>query len=430
METTLFPPRSERSCAVAWRRIHKSGSSPHPTSPSRSPASPARPATTRMLRRDAAEGDEPGSSGFSPPRSPSRCWPASSSAGAAPSRPACPSPVSPFAGVTCVPHASLPTGRRSHPGRVIRFGCSRPGSIVPSRGLWTCRARTSWPSRPWASWPSASIVRCPLPSRARARSPGCPSPAVLPGSWSPRGDEVWYTASERGTDVELRSVDLAGHVRRRAGLPVFAEIVDFNRDGRALAIAGELRTGITALPPGETRERDLSRFKLSFAADLSGDGRTLLSGERGSGGKSARAYVVEVDPAGPPLRPLAPEGQRGGPVSPDRQSVAVRDPQGRILIYPASGGEPHPVPGPPEPGRLGSWSQDGRSLYVIEVDGLVARLYRRDLQTGRRELWKELSPPDPAGGFRLAAIAASDGRSYVYTHEGFRGSLYLVDGLK
>jgi Tol biopolymer transport system component len=106
-------------------------------------------------------------------------------------------------------------------------------------------------------------------------------------AWSPSGDEVWYTASERGTDVELRSVDLDGRVRARWGLPTLGEIADISREGRALMIAGDLRMGIAGLPPGETRERDLSWLNLSRAVALSADGRSVLFAEMGAGRTSA-----------------------------------------------------------------------------------------------------------------------------------------------
>ena len=53
--------------------------------------------------------------------------------------------------------------------------------------------------------------------------------------------------------------------------------------------------------------------------------------------------------------------------------------------------------GPPSRANLDSWSADGRSLYVIEKQEKTAKVFRRDLATGRREPWKEITPADPAG---------------------------------
>jgi hypothetical protein len=62
---------------------------------------------------------------------------------------------------------------------------------------------------------------------------------------------------------------------------------------------------------------------------------------------------------------------------------------------------------------------------------LPGKIYRLEIKTGRRELWKELAPPDPDW---FGAIATGhmtpDGRSYVYSYNNVISTLYLVDGLK
>jgi hypothetical protein len=58
------------------------------------------------------------------------------------------------------------------------------------------------------------------------------------------------------------------------------------------------------------------------------------------------------------------------------------------------------------------------------------RVYRLDLATGRREMWKEYEP-DPsqtAGGIPLALTP--DGKSDAYTYISNYSDLYLVKGLK
>ena len=63
------------------------------------------------------------------------------------------------------------------------------------------------------------------------------------------------------------------------------------------------------------------------------------------------------------------------------------------------------------------------------------KIYKLDLASGRRKLWKELTPPDPValigilnnpGEVRLTP----DGKSYVYTSWIFPSELYMVEGLK
>ena len=61
------------------------------------------------------------------------------------------------------------------------------------------------------------------------------------------------------------------------------------------------------------------------------------------------------------------------------------------------------------------WSADGKSLLAVELGSLPARVVRIDVATGRRELWKELGPPDLSGVIEIAPIMISaDEKSYAY----------------
>ena len=77
------------------------------------------------------------------------------------------------------------------------------------------------------------------------------------------------------------------------------------------------------------------------------------------------------------------------------------------------------------------WSADGRSLYVYRIGDLSARVFRLELSTGRRELWKELTPPEPAGSLEFQNLRiARDGKAYAYDYGQVLSDLYLVEGLK
>ena len=102
------------------------------------------------------------------------------------------------------------------------------------------------------------------------------------------------------------------------------------------------------------------------------------------------------------------------------------------MLYPVEGGgAPVPVPGL-TPGDVPSrWSRDGRSLYVYRQDELPARVFRVDVASGRKELWKTLGPSDPAGVTGLGhVILTPDGTSYIYNYRRALSDLYLVEGLK
>jgi len=59
------------------------------------------------------------------------------------------------------------------------------------------------------------------------------------------------------------------------------------------------------------------------------------------------------------------------------------------------------------------------------------RVYRLDLKTGKRTLWKELMPSDPAGVENIGPIYMTpDARTCVFGYHRMLADLYLVEGLK
>jgi hypothetical protein len=54
-----------------------------------------------------------------------------------------------------------------------------------------------------------------------------------------------------------------------------------------------------------------------------------------------------------------------------------------------------------------------------------------DSVTGKRTLWKQISPADPAGVDAIQGIAITpDEKSFVYSYRRRLSDLYLVEGLK
>ena len=78
-----------------------------------------------------------------------------------------------------------------------------------------------------------------------------------------------------------------------------------------------------------------------------------------------------------------------------------------------------------------AWTDGGRGLLVRAQGELPSRVYRLDVGTGRRELWKELMPSDPAGVLEiLGVLCTPDTRFYAYTYARALTELYLVEGLE
>jgi WD40 repeat protein len=334
-------------------------------------------------------------------------------------------------------------------------------------------------------------------------------------AWSPDGSEVWASGGS-----SLFAVSRPGAVRLLSRVPGAVWLLDVSRTGRVLLAQDNIRREIVGLPPGESKERNLSWFDWSFPDDLSSDGRTLLFDESnrqteagyeiyvrktdrspavmigegkgvalspdgrwalsilrpfgkqqlvllpmGAGqsralpqdtirypgvgawlpggdgvllagneeGHGLRLYVRDI--RGGPARPVTPEGIEPGftnmALSPDGKLVAAVSADGKAFLYPIDGGEPRPIPGISEGERPIKWSGATGLFVGSRQDVLPAKIYRIDLSSGKREIWKELSPLDPAGVFSIDPVLLTpDGKAYVYSYRRMLSELYLVEGVK
>jgi hypothetical protein len=72
------------------------------------------------------------------------------------------------------------------------------------------------------------------------------------------------------------------------------------------------------------------------------------------------------------------------------------------------------------------FAEGGKSVYLVTAQERH-RILRVDLAGGRRELWKELHPPDPAGMRGVGQIKiTADGKSIASTVNRTLSELYLV----
>src|SRR2546423_752546 len=130
---------------------------------------------------------------------------------------------------------------------------------------------------------------------------------------------------------------------------------------------------------------------------------------------------------------ISPEGVHGTAfvISPDSQTVAGIGPDQKGYLYPANGGEPSVIKGLNPGEQPIVWSADGHAVYVYQPGELPARVYRVELQTGQRTLWKQLMPSDPAGVENIGPILLTpDAKTCVFGYHRMLADLYLVEGLK
>jgi hypothetical protein len=98
---------------------------------------------------------------------------------------------------------------------------------------------------------------------------------------------------------------------------------------------------------------------------------------------------------------------------------------------PVSGGASRPIPGLAAGEKVICWSADGQSLFVQGPGYTQVEIYRLDLASGRRELWKKVGPSDPAGViFVWPGRISDDTRSYAYGYARHLLDLFVVEGLR
>jgi len=213
-------------------------------------------------------------------------------------------------------------------------------------------------------------------------------------------------------------------------------------EGKALALSPDEKWALVVRPSpgphlallptgvGEPRDLPAGAAVQYHWASFFPDGRRIVFAAQ-EAGKPPRSYIQDL--SGGPPRPFAEEGMRATLVSPDGSEIAGSTLDGLHLIYRADGeGRARAIVGA-EPGDfLVQWSADGKSVLVRGAEARPMTLFRIDLASGRRERWKELSPPDMTGFVEfgtgpMGVRVTPDFRFYAYTYYSDLENLRMTD---
>jgi hypothetical protein len=186
---------------------------------------------------------------------------------------------------------------------------------------------------------------------------------------------------------------------------------------------------LVLLPTGPGEEKALPTAGIQPGrAEWFPDGKRLLfSGNEVN--KPAQSYVLDL--AIGTVRPVTSPGTRASAISPDSQHAAVRR-SGQLYILLLGTGRETLV-GPVDPDAVVMrWSADGRYLFLQRNDPQkrTATIQRMDMRTGRKELWREVKPPDPTAYFFGTGRLTPDGKSYGFSFQRDLATLYVVKGLR
>ena len=212
-------------------------------------------------------------------------------------------------------------------------------------------------------------------------------------------------------------------------------------EGSALALSPDGKWAITEtqvspaqlklLPTGAGQPKNLTNDSINhnWAHWFSDGKRILFSGNEP--GRGEKLYVLELDSG--KTTAISPEGVNGNSfvITPDSQLVAAIGPDQHGYLYPINGGDGRQIPGFNPGEQPITWSTDGRLLYVYQPGELPAHVYRIDVHSGQRNLWRDLMPSDPAGVENIGPILLTpDTQTCVFGYHRDLADLYLVEGLK
>jgi eukaryotic-like serine/threonine-protein kinase len=228
----------------------------------------------------------------------------------------------------------------------------------------------------------------------------------------------------------------AVYIRKTDGSPAVllgeGGAVALSPDGKwVIAQTQESPSQFRLLPTAAGEPRDLTKDNVNHSwAHWFPDGKQILF-SADEPGKGVRFYIYDL--ASGSSKPISQEGVNGTAfaLSPDSQQIAAIGPDQKGYLYPIAGGDPVLIAGINPGEQPITWTADGQSLYIYQPGELPARVYRLEVKSGKRTLWRELMPSDPAGVENIGPIYMTpDAKSCVFGYHRMLADLYLVEGLK
>jgi dipeptidyl aminopeptidase/acylaminoacyl peptidase len=252
-------------------------------------------------------------------------------------------------------------------------------------------------------------------------------------AWHPATGEVWFSAREGGSSlgvIELYAVSLSGVRRTVAQTPQLLIVQDIARDGRVLARSDDWPMTMMCLPPGASREVDLSWLDFSNGRALSDDGQDLLFTEGGAGaGATGATYVRKTNGSAPAVR--LGDGQTAQDLSPDKRWALQVWPD-HLVLLPVGPGESRTIQDKGLEYRSAKWFPDGKRLILeASAPGRPSRVYVRELDGGPPR------PVTPEGtgegrlsrdGKLVAAFETKSGKWALYPVDG--GEIRPIPGVR
>jgi serine/threonine protein kinase/Tol biopolymer transport system component len=238
------------------------------------------------------------------------------------------------------------------------------------------------------------------------------------------------TGAGNNYSVYRQQIDGSPAVRLGEG-----EAAAISPDGTmALAIVKGPPSRLVLLPIRTGEVRTLPDHGISHVtAAWLPDGRGVLTCGTVAG-RGQQCFVQLLDSN--EIHARTPEGVRSDRtarprVSPDGRMFVAVAPDGRATIYPIDGGTSRPVRGLKPNEAVIEWTADGRALFIQDFSVATVRIWRLDLTTAERTIWREIGVSDLAGVVGdLSVLITPDGLSHALVFYRILSTLYLASGLR
>jgi len=264
-------------------------------------------------------------------------------------------------------------------------------------------------------------------------------------AWSKEGDEIWFTATERGYNRALWAVTLSGKKRQILSAPGGLTLQDVARDGRALITFDNERLAMETSHNGDRKDaKDLSWYDWTIPTAVSRNGQWVLFEEASEPtGPNYTTAIRKLDGSAP----IRLGDGSPGDLSPDGKwavSIFTGTPE-HITLLPIGTGEPQNISpagvdhlqngsarfmpdgkrilfGGESAGRLRSYILDinGGNLRPVTPEGVVAKVVSPD--------GKYVAGWDPDLGIKLYSITGGEARSIPGLDPGFAPAQWSADG--